>query len=224
MTKTAKAYIATVIFTGAAATAFALAHWRSDDPTRFAVFLLLFLAAATLKCCVPGVSGRYSPVFFFALLGSTTLSLPEVWIAAALAGMVQTVYKPKFQPSLVKLCFNAANMALAAAAAYVFVQHLIPGLAEQPALLCLVLGAAAFYVVNTGLVSVVLALTEHSSLSAVWKNWCAGSLPYYVVGVLLTDATDPVAQVLALVVVPAILVATYYYRSRNEMQTVGVIA
>jgi len=224
MTKTAKAYIGTVIVTGAVATAFALANWRSEDPTRFAVFLVLFLAAATLKCRVPGVTGTYSPVFFFALLGSTTLSLPEVWMAAALAGMVQTVYKPKYQPSLVKLCFNGANMALAAAAGYVFVQHLIPGLAEQPTLLCLALGAAAFYIVNTGLVSVVMALTERSSLAAVWRNWCVGCLPYYVVGVLLTDATDPVAQVLAAVIVPSILLATYCYRSREDMQAVGSIA
>jgi hypothetical protein len=221
MTKTAKAYIATVIMTGAAATVFALAQWRSDDPTRFAVFLTLFLAAATLKCCVPGVAGTYSPVFFFALLGSTTLSLPEVWVASALAGMVQTIYKPKYQPSLIRLCFNGANMALAATAAYVFVQRMIPGLAEQPALLCLILGAAAFYVVNTGLVSVVMALTEDGSLAAIWKNWCAGCLPYYVVGVLLTDATDPVAQVLAAVIVPSILLATYYYRSRDEMGVAG---
>jgi hypothetical protein len=117
MTTTAKAFIATVILTGFAATAFAIAQWRSDDTVRFAVFLALFLAAATLKCCVPGVAGTYSPVFYFALLGSTALSLPEVWIAGALAGMVQTVYKPKYQASLVKLCFNGANMALAAAAA-----------------------------------------------------------------------------------------------------------
>jgi hypothetical protein len=106
----------------------------------------------------------------------------------------------------------------------VFVQRLIPGSAEQPALLCLILGAAAFYVVNTGLVSIVLALTEHGSFSATWRNWCVGCLPYYVVGVLLTDATDPVAQVLAVVVVPSILLATYYYRSRDEMRTVGSIA
>jgi hypothetical protein len=224
MTKTAKAYIASVIAIGAAATALALANWRSDDPARFAVFLVLFLAAATLKCCVPGVAGTYSPVFFFALLGSTTLSFPEVWIAAALAGMVQTVYKPKYQPTLVKLCFNGANMGLAAAAGYAFVQHLIPGLAEQPALLSLMLGAAAFYVVNTGLVSVVMALTQNSSIYAVWKNWCVGSLPYYVVGVLLTDATDPVAQVLAAVIVPSILLATYCYRSREETRAVSAIA
>ena len=77
---------------------------------------------------------------------------------------------------------------------------------------------------NTSLVSAVLALTEHGSFSAAWKNWCAGCLPYYVVGVLLTDATEPVAQVLAAVIVPSILLATYCYRSRDDMQTVGAIA
>lgn len=224
MTNTAKTYITAVILTGAAATAFALTHWRSDDVERFAMFLILFVAAATLKCSVPGVAGTYSPVFFFALLGSTTLSLPEVWMASGLAAMVGTVYKPKYKPSLVKVCFNGANMALSAASAYVFVRRMIPGLEEQPALLCILLGAAAFYLVNTGLVSTVVALTEHGSVSAIWKNWCAGCLPYYVVGVLLTDATDPVAQVLAVVIVPSILLGTYCYRSRGELRAVAGIA
>ncbi len=203
---------------------FALTNWHSEDPTRFAVFLVLFIAAATLKCRVPGVAGTYSPIFFFSLLASTTLSLPETWVASALAAMVATVYKPKYKPSLVKVAFNGANMALASAAAYVFVQRLIPGFSDQPALLCLIVGAAAFYVVNTGLVSIVVALTDHGSLSTAWKNWCAGSLPYYVVGVLFTDGADPVAQVLAAVIVPSILIGTYYYRSRGELRLSGSIA
>jgi hypothetical protein len=188
------------------------------------MFLVLFLAAATLKCCVPGVAGTYSPIFFFALLGSTTLSLPEVWMASALAGMVGTVYKPKYKPSLLKVGFNGANMGLSTAAAYVFVQQVIPGLAEQPALVCLMLGAMAYYVVNTSVLSLVVALTEHGSFSVTFRNMCVGSLPYYVVGVLLTDATDPVAQVLAAVIVPSILLATYCYRSRDEMRAVTAIA
>jgi hypothetical protein len=224
MTKVAKTYIGTVILSGAVGTVLALAHWHPEDAARFTMFLVLFLAASTLKCCVPGVSGVYSPVFFFALLGSTTLSLSEVWVMSALAGMVQTIYKPKYKVSLVQVVFNGANIALASTAAYMFVRHLIPGLSEQATLLNLVLAAAAFYVVNTGLVSIVVALTEHSSVATIWKNWCVGCLPYYVVGVLLTDATDPAAQVLAAVIVPSILIATYCYRSRDEMRTVGAIA
>jgi hypothetical protein len=90
--------------------------------------------------------------------------------------------------------------------------------------LCILAGAAAFYIVNTGLVSTVIALTEHGSFAAAWKNWCVGSLPYYVVGVLFVDATDPVAQVLAAIIVPSILIATYCYRSREEMRAVGSLA
>jgi hypothetical protein len=163
-------------------------------------------------------------VFFFALLGSTTLSLPEVWFAAVLGGIVQTIYKPKWRPSWIRVGFNGSNMALAAATAHLFVQRLVPGLDQQPALLCLILGAAAFYIVNTGLVSVVCTLTEHGSFAAVWKHWCLGSLPYYIVGVLLTDAMDPVAQVLAIVIIPSTLLATYMYRSRDAMWSASPIA
>ena len=217
MTTLAKSYIATVITMGGALTAFALAHWRSDDPTRFVVFLALFLAAATLKCHVPGVKGHYSPVFFFALLGATALSLPEVVIASALAGIVQTIYRPKYRPSLVQTIFNGANIALSAAGAALFVQGLVPGFAEVPGIVTLLLGAALFYVVNTGLVSLVVALTENASLPEIWKNWCAGCLPYYVVGALLSDATDPVAQILAVLIIPSILLGAYCYRMRSEM-------
>jgi hypothetical protein len=83
MTAKAKAFIAAVITAGAATVAFALIHWRSDDLTRFFVYLLLFAAAATLKCRVPGVTGTYSPVFFFTLLGSATLSFSEVAVASS---------------------------------------------------------------------------------------------------------------------------------------------
>src|ERR1035438_158035 len=50
-----------------------LLNWRSDSIVHYSVFLFLFIAAATLKCRVPGVTGTYSPVFFFALLGAATL-------------------------------------------------------------------------------------------------------------------------------------------------------
>ena len=224
MTKSAQLYIAAVIAMGLAATAFAVTQWRSDDSIRFGMFLVLFLAAATVKCSVPGVTGTYSPVFFFALLGSTTLSMTEVWCAAALAGIVQTVYKPRWRPTLLRVGFNGANMGLATAAAYLFVQRMFPGLEHQPAIICLILGAAAFYIVNTGLVSIVCALTELGSLSTICKHWCLGSLPYYVVGVLLTDAMDPVAQVLAIVIIPSILLGTYMYRSRDAMLSASAIA
>jgi hypothetical protein len=212
MTKLARGYIAAVITTGVAALAFVLSHWQTDDPNKFAVFLLLFMASGTLKCIVPGVNGTFSPVFFFALIGCTSLSFSEVVTASALAAIVQCTYRMKNRPTLVKIAFNASNLALSTASAYAFVQGKIPALAGQAPIVGIILGAAVFYLVNTALVSTVVALAECGSLSAVWKGWCYGALPYYMVGVLITGAANPVVQALSLVTIPAILLATIYLR------------
>ena len=76
----------------------ALLNWRSDSIVHYSVFLFLFIAAATLRCRVPRVTGTYSPVFFFALLGAATLSFSEVAVASALAGIVQSTFRPKRRP------------------------------------------------------------------------------------------------------------------------------
>jgi hypothetical protein len=79
--------------------------------------------------------GTYSPVFFFALLGAATLSFSEVAVASALAGIVQSTFRPKRRPTLSQVCFNAANLALSSCAGLLVIQRRIPGLTEQPLLI-----------------------------------------------------------------------------------------
>lgn len=216
MNNSAKTYIAAVILTGAAVTAFALTHWRSDSAARFSVFLLLFVAAAMLKCKIPGVTGTYSPVFFFSLLASASLSFSEVVVASAIAGMIQCIFLARQRPSAVQVCFNGANMLLSTAAAFVFVERQVAGLTSQPLLIDLILGASAFYIVNTALVAGVITLVERGSIAEIWKHWCLGSLPYYLAGAVIACATisvvPSVTTVVALLVAPAMLLATAYFR------------
>ena len=220
MNNSARTYIAAVILTGAAITAFALAHWRSDSAARFAVFLLLFIAAAMLKCKVPGVAGTYSPVFFFSLLASASLSFSEVVVASAIAGIVQCTFLARQRPSTMQVCFNGANMLLSAAAAYLFVERQVAGLTAQPLLIGLILGASAFYVVNTALVAAVITLVERGSMAEIWKHWCLGSLPYYLAGAVIAcgtiNAAAPVTAVVALLVAPPILLTTAYFRMGQQ--------
>lgn len=215
MPRSAKVYIAGVIGTWAASMAFVLTHWQSDSLARFSVFLCLFVVAATLKYRVPGITGTYSPVFFFALLGSATLSLAEVAIAGACGGIVQCIFKPQRRPLLVQVFFNAASLSLSSSVAHLVVQPQVLGLAAQPLLISLVFGASVMYVVNTALVSVVLTLVQRESLTEVWKHWCLGSLPFYLVGVIIVAATlsaeRQVTPEAALLVAPAILLTTIYF-------------
>ena len=216
MTRLAKSYLAAVIVTGAAVLSYALAHWHAVDLDRFTVFLALFGLAATLKGKVPGVTGSYSPVFFFVLIGSAMLSFPEVAIASALAGAVQCMIRQGERPSPVRIAFNAANLVLSAGSGFIFIQRLLPGLDRQPQLLCFLLGSSVFYLVNTGLVSMALTLVEHGSLSNIWNHWCLGSLPFYLVGSLIVAATlsanSAATFVGVILVAPPMLLATIYYR------------
>jgi hypothetical protein len=84
------------------------------------------------------------------------------------------------------------------------------------------------YVVNTVLVSVVLTLVQRGSLTEVWKHWCLGSLPFYGVGVVIATAALSAERQLtsaaALLVAPAILLTTIYFRMALRspgMQTTG---
>jgi WD40-like Beta Propeller Repeat len=98
--------------------------------------------------------GTYSPVFFFALLGAATLSFSEVGVASALAGIVQSTFRPKRRPIFGQVCCSAANAALSSCAGLLVIEPGIPGLTEQPLLDSLILSVV--YFLNTALVSVVL--------------------------------------------------------------------
>jgi hypothetical protein len=220
MPTAARAYIDTVITAGYAIVAYALFHWDSQSFPRFALFLALFAGAALLKGRIPGITGTYSPVFFFVLLGSRVLSFSEVLVAAILAGFVQCTVGAQRRPSSIQLLFNAANMTISAASAFVIIHPGLGGfqlgLAKQPLVILLILGASVYYAVNTGLVSIVVTLVEDRPLSAVWRHWCLRSLPYYVVGALIAGATLSVQNQLSPWVVgmvcPSMLLTTIYYR------------
>jgi hypothetical protein len=199
---------------GLAVAGYALIHWDSQNPIRFLVFLTLFAAAALLKGRIPGITGTYSPVFFFVLLGSHELSFSEVVFAAALAGIVQCAFFVQRRPSSLQIAFNAANMTICAACAFCFIHREAP-LTQALLLVLLILGTAVYYVVNTGLVAMVVTLVDSKPLKEVWRHWCLGSLAYYILGALIACATLSTQNQLSMrvlgMVCPTLLLITFYY-------------
>ncbi len=216
MPKSAKAYVGAIVVAGTAIAAYAASYWGSKDPIRFSVFLALFVGAALLKGRIPGITGTYSPVFFFVLVGSHVLSFSEVVFAAGLAGIVQCTFFVQSYPSPIQVAFNAANMMISTASAFVFIHRGVPGLTEQPLMILLILGASVYYAVNTGLVSIVLTLVDGKPLNDIWGHWCLRSLPYYVSGAVIACVTLSAQKQTSLWVVgmvcPSMVLATIYYR------------
>lgn len=217
MPNAARIYVDGVIAAGLSIAAYALLHWDAQSPARFALFLALFAAAALLKGRIPGITGTYSPVFFFVLLGSHMLSFSEVVFAAGLAGIVQCTFLVQRHPTAVQIAFNAANMMIGTACAFAFIHRQIPVLADQPLIILLTLGASVYYMVNTGLVAVVLTLIDRKPLTDVCRHWCLGSLPYYILGALIAGVTltaqNQVSMWVVGMVCPSLLLITFYYRS-----------
>ncbi len=141
MPTNARIYIDGVIAAGLGIACYALLHWNPQSIIRFAVFLALFAGAALLKGRIPGVTGTYSPVFFFVLLGCGVLSFSEVAFAAGLAGVVQCMFFVQRRPSGIQVAFNVANMMIGTASAFAFIHRDVPGLMNQP-LLILQIGRA----------------------------------------------------------------------------------
>jgi hypothetical protein len=223
MPNAARIYVDGVIAAGMSIAAYALLHWDAQSPSRFALFLALFAGAALLKGRIPGITGTYSPVFFFVLLGSHMLSFSEVVFAAGLAGIVQCTFLVQRHPTAVQIAFNAANMMIGTACAFAFIHRQVPVLAEQPLIILLILGASVYYVVNTGLVAIVLTLIDQKPLTDVCRHWCLGSLPYYILGALIAGATLTAQNQLSMWVVgmvcPSLLLITFYYRSWLRSET-----
>jgi hypothetical protein len=215
MPTAARVYIDGVIAVGLAVAGYALIHWESQNPIRFLMFLALFILAALLKGRIPGITGTYSPVFFFVLLGSHELSFSEVVFATALAGIVQCSFFVQRRPFSLQIAFNAANMTICAACAFVFIHREAP-LTQALLLVLLILGTAMYYVVNTGLVAMVVTLVDSKPLKEVWRHWCLGSLAYYILGALIACATLSTQNQLSMrvlgMVCPSLLLITVYYR------------
>ena len=166
-----------------------LLQWNSPHPAIWLAYLLLAALASPIKLRLPGMDGSYSLSFPFILFGICHFTLPETLIAGCLAALVQSVVNVKSKPAPIQVLFSMAGIALSVGACF-----LLTGMAPisqagrfQPGALALVV--AAYFVVNTVLVSGVLALLQKKRLSEVCEQWYIWSFPYYLLGAALVGLT-----------------------------------
>ena len=113
MSTQAQIYAWTVIAVGVFIATCAGISWRPEDPTATLVCLVLAMLASTFKIKLPGVTGTISPSFVFILVAAGQLSCAETVFIGAGAALVQSLWRPRVQPTRVQTAFNCGTLAIA---------------------------------------------------------------------------------------------------------------
>jgi hypothetical protein len=189
--------------------------WFSQFPdlARYLACLSLGCIASTMKVRLPGLHGTISVNFVFILMALTQFSLVETLTIAFAATLVQCLWKPKTRPKVVQVLFNSSTVVISTALAYLAARA-VPG--QNHPFIALAPAATVFFVMNTGMISLILALISKTTLLAVWKQCHLWAFPYYLVGAAIAAAIEQSSQTVgwrfSLVALPVMYLIYAYYK------------
>lgn len=222
-----RVYVVAVCLAGAATLAFAVAR---DDGPGSPAFVLLLAALAALAGTQPVSFPRHKteltvthPFIFVAIASLEPVEASLV----AVAGLASVVWTQARHRRVLRIAFNVGSVVLATVVAW-WAYAAAGGPTTGPTgarMAPLLLAAAVFFLMNTGLVTLAIAIERGHRLFDVWKEsflWTAAS---YFTGVtlaglllLVLEHLGPVS--LALGIPPCWLLVAYYksHRARLEEQ------
>ncbi len=178
----ATVFIAITVAAGAAVLGTACLHWHSDDLLKFGCYLLIAVLASTMKVRLPGMETTMSVNFLFVLLGVLELSLAETLVIGCAAALVQSLWKTKQRPELVKVLFNVFSLTANAIGMTYFAYRLSAGLLRNSVPLLLLVAAFTYFLSNSVPLSIVIALVERRPLRGLWAETHFWTLPYNLAG------------------------------------------
>jgi diguanylate cyclase (GGDEF)-like protein/putative nucleotidyltransferase with HDIG domain len=210
----ARIYIALILSAGTLGLANQLAHFRSSHPVQFWCYFLVTILTSGLKIRLPMVFATLSVNFLFILVGIVQFSLPEAIVLGVAGTIVQCLWRPRSRPKPVRIAFSACSIGLAVMAAHTVFHGPLKAMLTELHPVLLGLAACTYFVVNTGLVAGVIALTERKSIYKTWYQTYFWILPYHLVaasvGWLIVVLTRQDSWTAALVLFPLVY---FVYRS-----------
>src|SRR5260370_3442289 len=178
MRTNAKIYIAAVLCLGIGALLASIAaDPRLTESGRFIHCLVLAILASTFKIRLPRMQSSISLNFVLFIIAIGALSLTETLVMAVVATIVQRLWRPRTRPKTVQVLFNVAALSISAFAAHTATAQMRTGPALVPGL---ILAGVVFFVVNTWLVSLVLAFLSGDSALDICRRFHPSSFPYFV--------------------------------------------
>jgi diguanylate cyclase (GGDEF)-like protein/putative nucleotidyltransferase with HDIG domain len=180
MTWQAKAFIAAVISGGVAVLATELVLSSRIAPVRFLCYLIAAVIASGWKVSLPGINGTMSVNLIVILISLVELSPAETLVLGCASALFQSFWhQHRIEP--VHVGFNLAQIAVSIEVSDL-VFHQSAQLLGPTLPLRLMATAITYFVANTVLVSIVVALTERRSLPRTWADCYFWSFPNYLVG------------------------------------------
>jgi hypothetical protein len=216
MPNLAKAYIATIAAAAAAILAVGASQWNPTNLRHFIWFFALAMIASGMKVRLPGLKTTISLNFVFILIGFALFSFSETVLIGLGGALVQSFWRAQNRPKAVQVLFNGACLTVCTAAAF-WASHALPALFGSTAVAAtMTVGASVYVVLNTGLVSLVIALVEGHSLKQIWSQCYEWTLPYFLVGAAVAGLASAAGQGtnwgVTLLIVPAMYFVYVYYR------------
>jgi hypothetical protein len=218
MPSLAKVYIAMTAALAAVILIVVGFRWNPEHLAQFAVFFALAMLASGMKIRLPGLKTTISLNFVFILIGMVMFSFGETVLIGLGGALVQSLWKAQQRPKAVQILFNGACLTVCAAAAF-WAAHALPGFVGSSSMVAMmVVGACAYTVLNTGLVSLVICLVEGQSLRQIWSQCYEWTFPYFVVGASMAGLAGAAGRGtnigVTLLVALAMYFAYVYYRMR----------
>jgi len=188
--------------------------FRFPEPARFVTCLVLALLGSTFKVKLPGMQGTFSISFVLALIAIAQMTLTESLVVGVAATLVQCFWRTRKRPTSLQVLFNISTLVVSLVVAFGVLSVLRNAGALIPGL---VVAALLFFVVNSGLVSLVLALLNSQSAVSIWRNCHRWAFPYYIGGAVVAGLVTVCTQVcgwrLAFAILPLMYLMYSCYQS-----------
>jgi hypothetical protein len=214
-------YIGVVVALGCVLLADCLTWYRQfPDMARVLAYTSLACIASTMKVRLPRLHGTISVNFVFILLSVAQLSFSETLLLSFAATITQSLWRPKTRPKPIQVLFNSSAVGISAALAY-WTARAVP--VGPRSLMALIPAATVFFIVDSGLVSGILAMISNQTLPDVWRQCHLWAFPFYLAGAVVAGgictASDTSGWRVSLLVLPLMYLIYSHYQIYISSQT-----
>src|SRR6202140_3492273 len=178
----ARAFIVGMPLAGTLCFVLAFSHWQSNDPVKFACYLIAALMASSLKVTLPGLDATLSVKLLFTLLGILELGMPETLLIVLASTVGQAYLRRRHRVKLVQFIFNWSQLTVSGPVAYGAYALVVAHVLHAPGPLALLVAAITNFGCNSAAMSTIIGLTEDKPIPKVWNDSYLWSFPYYMVG------------------------------------------